>query len=110
MYPPIIRIYNGHILKVVKLWCDSAIDTSWYYSMTKGLGYNQKAIDHAGQDKNVLNLRLLDQWEQGYYYCFGYDNNTNTNFLSEAEVRLYGIHMILLLIMLEHNNTTVITK
>jgi len=90
IHPSLLRILD-YFGNESKLFCDSALNPVWFYSPIKGLGLRQVAINVPDPVNKTLDLNLLEIMKEGFYYCFGLDEVTNHIFISEAEVRDYGM-------------------
>ena len=70
--------------------CESDIPQTWFYEPHKSEVYKSKLGSSGMRRDGTIEVTKVSQEDEGFYCCVGFSNATQTYFLSEVEVRVYG--------------------
>ena len=76
--------------ETLKLRCESEIPQIWFYEPHKSEVYKSKLGSSGVMRDGTVQLTHVLQVNEGFYCCVGFSKATQTYFLSEVEVRVYG--------------------
>lgn len=67
--------------------CNSAVNTKWFFHK---YGDIRKACIVEDSTVNFFLRAAHREHHEGYYFCYGFDGDSNKHFISKAKVYVYG--------------------
>jgi len=81
------KIIRANISENAMFKCSSSVQPEWVYSESDALPLEQTILSN----DYTYSVTEIGVCHTGYYWCFGYDNNSKKNFTSRGFLKVYGI-------------------